>query len=78
MTKARDAVIDFYCLPPNSVLVSEIINGETINHEPVQRDPDVVTEVEKKYMFFAEQADLARRKIMRGESCFFNVYFREL
>ena len=77
MTKTRDAVIDFYCLPPDSVQVSEIINEKSMIHPPVARHPDVVTEVEKKYMFFAEQANLARTMIMRGQSCVFNVYFRE-
>jgi hypothetical protein len=30
-----------------------------------------------KYMFYAKQADSARKSIMHGHSCWFNVYFRE-
>ena len=75
--KSRDAIISFQCSPPTFVQVSEIVGGEGFHHKQVERHPDVVTEMEQKYMFFAEQADLARRKIMRGQSCMFNVYFRE-
>ena len=73
----RDAVISFQCSSPDIVLVSEIISGERIRHQEVQRGLDVVTEVEKRYIFFAEQADIARRKLRLGHSCVFNVYFRE-
>jgi integrase len=57
--------------------VVETIDGGDIRHEQVKRHPDIVAEMEKKYMFFAEQADNARRKIKRGQSCVFNVYYRE-
>jgi hypothetical protein len=36
-----------------------------------------VTELEDKYIFFAKQADIARRELRIGHSCVFNVYFRE-
>ena len=75
--KTRDAVITFQCIPPDSVQVSETIDGENIHHQQVQRDHDVVTQMERKYMFFAKQADIARKQIMRGRTCVFNVYFRE-
>jgi hypothetical protein len=75
--KPRDALITFQCFPPNLVQVSETIDGENLCHEQVQRHPDVVTKLEEKYMFFAEQADIARKAIMKGRSCVFNVYFRE-
>ena len=75
--KQRDAVITFQCIPPDSVQVRETIDGENIHHKQVQRDHDVVTEIERKYMFFAEEADKARKQIMRGRTCVFNVYFRE-
>jgi hypothetical protein len=75
--KPRDAVITFQCFPPDSVQVSETIDGLNIHHQQVQRHPDVVTEIENRYIFFAEQADVARKQIMRGRSCVFNVYFRE-
>jgi hypothetical protein len=74
----RDAVISFQCLPPDLVCVIEMIHGESMHHHPqVQRHPNVVTELEEKYIFFAEQADMARRKLKLGHSCSFNVYFRE-
>jgi hypothetical protein len=73
----RDAVISFQCSSPDFVLVSEIISGERIRHQKIPRDHDVVTEVEKRYMFFAKQAEMARQKVKLGHSCVFNVYFRE-
>jgi hypothetical protein len=73
----RDAVISFQCSLPDFVQVSEIIDGESIHHHEVQRHLDVVTEVEKRYIFFAKQAAIARRKLRFGHSCVFNVYFRE-
>jgi hypothetical protein len=75
--KQRDAVISFQCSAPNSVQVSEMIDGESIHHQEVQRNPDIVTELEQRYMFFAKQADVARNEVMHGHSCVFNVYFRE-
>jgi hypothetical protein len=60
--KARDAVISFQCTSPGLVQVSEMIDGESIHHEEAQRDPDVVTEIQERYIFFAKQADLAREQ----------------
>jgi hypothetical protein len=54
-----------------------MIDGESVHHQEVQRNPIVVTQLEERYIFFAKQADIARRKLMRGHSCEFNVYFRE-
>jgi hypothetical protein len=51
--------------------------GGSIHHQKVQRNPDVVTAMEEKYIFFAREADIARKEVMRGHSCVFNVYFRE-
>ena len=73
----RDAVISFQCSSPDFVWVSEMIGGEGIHHQEVERHVDVVTEVEERYMFFAKQADIAREQIRLGHSCAFNVYFRE-
>jgi hypothetical protein len=73
----RDAVIGFQFTPPDLVQVSEMVDGESIHHEEVQRDPNVVTEIEERYIFFAKQADLARGQIRLSHSCAFNVYFRE-
>jgi hypothetical protein len=75
--KTRDAVISFQCLPPDLLQVIETVDGSDFRHERVMRDSDVVTEMEKKYMFFAEQAAIARKQIKRGRSCAFNVYYRE-
>jgi hypothetical protein len=36
-----------------------------------------VAELEERYIFFAKQADIARRKLRLGHSCVFNVYRRE-
>jgi len=73
----RDAVISFQCLPPDLVRVVEMVAGENIRHQEVERHPDVVTRLEERYMFFANQADAARRSLRLGHSCMFNVYFRE-
>ena len=73
----RDAVISFQCSSPDIVQVSEMIDGESIHHQEVRRNVDVVTELEQRYMFFARQADVARNHVMHGQSCAFNVYFRE-
>jgi hypothetical protein len=73
----RDAIVSFHCSLPDFVQVSEFIEGDRIQHQRVERHPDVVLEMEQKYMFFGEQASIARKKIMRGQSCTFNVYFRE-
>lgn len=76
--KPRDAVVSFRCSKPDFVEVSETTpTGGTIQHEKVQRHPDVVTEIEERYIFFAKQADIARKQVKLGHSCIFNVYFRE-
>jgi hypothetical protein len=73
----RDATVSFQCSFPDFVQVCEMVDGERIHHHEVQRHPGVVTEMEEKYIFFAKQAELARRQIMHGHSCVFNVYLRE-
>jgi hypothetical protein len=73
----RDAVVSFQCSPPDYVQVSEMIGGETFHHLEVQRHPDVVTEIEERYIFLAKQADIASDQVRRGRSCIFNVYFRQ-
>lgn len=75
--RPRDAVIRFHCSEPDFVQVSEAVHGGRIHHREVQRHPRVVAEMDEKYIFFANQADNAKRKIMHGQSCVFNVYFRE-
>ena len=75
--KARDAVIIFESIPPDSVQVNEISQGEHLRHPKVRRGFEVVTELETKYMFFADEADVARKQVMRGRSCMFDVFLRE-
>jgi len=70
----RDTVLTFKCFPPRFVQVVERVDGHNLHHEQVLRHPDVVTEMEAKYMFFADEADTARRQIMKGTSCRFDVY----
>ena len=73
----RDAVITFLSLSPEVVRVIEMIGGKSIRHREVQWCPDVVAELEERYIFFAKQADVAKRRLRLGESAVFNVYFRE-
>jgi hypothetical protein len=75
--KTRDAGISFNCFLPDFIQVNELINGEIIQSQTMQRHPDVVTKMETKYMFYADEAASARKLVSRGHSCFFNVYFRE-
>jgi hypothetical protein len=75
--KARDAVIIFEFVAPDSVQVNEIVQGEHLRHPRGQWSTDVVTEMEAKYIFFADEANIARKQVMRGRSCMFDVYFRE-
>jgi hypothetical protein len=75
--KQRDAIVSFQCFSPDSVQVSETIDGEAFHHREVQRHPDVVTAMEEKYMFFADEAAIARKLVARGRSCVLSVYFRE-
>ena len=75
--KPRDAVISFQCTSPGILQVTEMLDGRSIHHEEVHRDPNVVTEIEERYIFFAKQADIAREQVGLGHSCQFNVYFRE-
>jgi hypothetical protein len=75
--KPRDATVSFQCSSPGILQVTEIVDGKSIHHREVQRDPGAVTEMEARYMFFAKQADIAREQVGLGHSCEFNVYFRE-
>ena len=74
---ARDAEISFDCYLPGFIAVSEIINGEITHSQIMERHYDVVTEMETKYIFFADEADTARKLVRSGHSCVYNVYFRE-
>jgi hypothetical protein len=76
-TKPRDAVISFQCFSPNFVQVRETIDGESFLHHQVQQHPDVVTEMEERYIFFGDEADIARKLVTRGRSCVLSAYFRQ-
>jgi len=66
----RDAVLIF-------VEVSETVNGENIHSQRMQQHPDVVTKMEGKYIFFADEAAIAKKMVSRGHSYVASVYFRE-
>lgn len=74
---SRDAVISFNCHGPDLLEVNELINGKVIYSQTQKRHRDAVTEIETKYIFFADEADTARKMVSGGRSCFYNVYFRE-
>jgi hypothetical protein len=75
--KPRDVVISFQSMPPDLIEVTEAITGEKSHSRTVLREADVITELEKKYIFFADEAAIARKLIARGRSCVLSVYFRE-
>jgi hypothetical protein len=57
---SRDAIISFQCFANNLVRVIEILHGKGIQcHQEIQRHPEVVTEWEQRYIFFAEEAEMA-------------------
>jgi hypothetical protein len=49
--KPRDAVLTFQCFSPDLVQVIEMIDDKKTHRREVQRHPDVVTQMEKKYVF---------------------------
>jgi hypothetical protein len=75
--KPRDAVISFQCSAPDFVEVNECINGVNIHSQRMQQHRDVVTKMEGKYIFFANEAEIARKMVSSGHSCVVSVYFRE-
>jgi len=75
--ETRDAVVRFECFPPGFVQVSEMVDGEFVRHATAQRDAQVVTAMEEKYIFFAKQASIAKKQVRFGRSCVFSVYRRE-
>jgi hypothetical protein len=74
--KERDAVIRFECAS-GSVKVVETIDGDSIQSQVTPQELDVVGELEDKYIFFGDEAEIARKLIRRGRSCVLSVYFRE-
>jgi hypothetical protein len=52
------------------------IESRKVQLDP-RRDAAVVTQMEQRYLFFANEADAARKMGKRGRSCVVSVYFRE-
>jgi hypothetical protein len=75
--KERDVTIYFDFLSQDRVRVSEMIDGEAVSCRVLPCDPEIVTLLEEKYIFFADEADLARKFIQRGRSFDLSVYFRQ-
>jgi hypothetical protein len=71
------AVLSFRCISPDFVQVIETVGDDITCHPDVRRSPDVVTEMEKKYVFSENDANLARKQVMLGRSCAFNVNLRK-
>ena len=74
---ARDAEISFTCYGRDFIEVNELISGKIIHSQMMKRHRDVVAKMETKYIFFADEADMARKQVRNGHSCVYNVYFRE-
>jgi hypothetical protein len=74
--KPLDAVLQFQFCGPESVEIIEILDGRIQERRRV-RPGDAVSEAERKYMFYDDEADLARDMIRMRKSCSFNVYKRE-
>jgi hypothetical protein len=53
----------FQRFSPDLVQAIETIDDRKTHHQKVQRHPDVVRQMEKKYMFCGNQADIARNEI---------------
>ena len=69
-------MINFQC-SGGSVKVVETVDGESIRSQVTLQGLDVVAELEERYIFFADEADIARKLIRRGRSGILSVYFRE-
>jgi hypothetical protein len=72
----RDAVISLECVS-GSVKVVETVDGDSVRSRVTLQELDVVSDLEEKYIFFADEAEVARKLIRRGRSCVLSVYFRE-
>ena len=69
-------MITFECVS-GALTVVEIVDGETTQRRTTLQELNVVSELEEKYIFFADEADIARKLLRRGRSCVLSVYFRE-
>ena len=69
-------MITFECVS-GALTVVEIVDGETTQRRTTLQELDVVSELEEKYIFFADEAEIARKLLRRGRSCVLSGYFRE-
>jgi hypothetical protein len=77
ITRPLDAEIRFHFGSRDVVEVNEVRNDGARLTQKVPRSSDIVTELEKRYMFFANEADHARKMIAAGRPCVFYVSLRE-
>jgi hypothetical protein len=74
--KPLDATIRFQFCGPESVEILEV-HGGRIRERRTVAAADAVSETEKRYIFYDDEAELARDLIRMGQPCSFNVYKRE-
>ena len=72
-----DAEIRFHFGTWDVVEVNEVRVDGTKRARSVPRSSDIVTELEESYMFFANEANHARKMITAGFPCAFYVSLRE-
>jgi hypothetical protein len=72
-----DAEIRFHFKGHDFIEVCEVQKSGTRKTQRLPRTADVVAEVEKRYVFPANEADHARKMIAGGHSCVFYVALRE-
>ena len=72
-----DAEIRFHFKGQDFIEVCEVQKSGTRKTQRLPRTTDVVAEVEKRYVFSANEADHARMMIASGHSCVFYVALRE-
>jgi hypothetical protein len=77
INRPLDAEIRFHFGSWNAVEVNEVRSDGGRLTRKFPRGSDVVAELEKRYMFFANEADHARKMIAAGRSCVFYVSLRE-
>ena len=75
--KPLDATIRFQSCSRDLIQVTELVNGGNILQKEMRQNIDVVAELEKKYIFFADEANTARKLVSKGRSGVFQVYLRE-
>jgi hypothetical protein len=77
INRPLDAEIRFHFGSWDDVEVNEVRDDGSRLTRKLPRSSDIVTELEKRYMFFANEAKHARKMIAAGHSCVFYVSLRE-